>query len=314
MSFFSITSGKFVRIKEKKFDYERDLQKLVESNIKELFGLDFIRGSLNSEFHIKGTHQDLYFDTLAFDPQTMAFVILEYKKDRNISVIDQGYTYLSTLINNKAEFILEYEEQKNLKLKRTDVDWNQTRVIFISREFTPYQKGAIGFKDVPFELWEAQLFENGFCSFMQIKTAETQESISKFTKSPTVKKVTEEVKTFTFEDHNNKASAPTRALLDDLRKKIFDLDEQVKEKPVQNYIGYKINWFNFVTVHVYRDKLKAYVRMEKLENDPKKRFTKVPVSYNWGKTPLWWLDISNSADVNYMMAAIEESYKKAPDR
>ena len=149
---------------------------------------------------------------------------------------------------------------------------------------------------------------------MQIKTAETQESISKFTKSSTVKKVTEEVKTFTFEDHNSKGSASTRALLDDLRKRIFDLDEQVKEKPVQSYIGYKINWFNFVTVHVYRDKLKAYVRMEKLENDPKKRFTKVPASYNWGKTPLWWLDISNAADVSYLMAAIEESYKKAPDR
>ena len=95
MSIFSIRKGKVARIKEMKFDYERNLQKLVEENLNELFGLEFVK----SEFEVKGTHQNLFFDTLAFDPQTNAFVIIEYKKDRNFSVIDQGYSYLAALIN-----------------------------------------------------------------------------------------------------------------------------------------------------------------------------------------------------------------------
>lgn len=314
MSFFTIQNNKFVRIKEKKFDYERDLQQLIEKNLSDIFGLEFIRGSLNTEFHIQGTHQDLYFDTLAFDPQTQAFVIIEYKKDSSFSVIDQGFAYLSTLLNNKAAFILEYEEQKNVRLKMKDVDWDQTRIIFISREFTPYQKEAIGFKDVPFELWEAQLFEGGFCSLMPIKATETKESIAKFTKSVTVKEVSKEVQTFTVDDHFNKASEQTKALLKDLRDRLFALDEHVKEKPVKNYLGYRINWYNFAAVHVFRDKLKIYVRVAKLENDPQKKFTKVPTDYKWGKTPLWWIDIAKTADLDYAMKAIDESYKKAPDR
>lgn len=85
MSLFSIRGGKFVRIKEKKFDYERDLQKLVEDNLEEFFGLEIVK----SEFRLKGTYQkDLYIDTLAFDPEIGAFAIIEYKKDRNFSVID----------------------------------------------------------------------------------------------------------------------------------------------------------------------------------------------------------------------------------
>jgi len=271
MSIFSIKDEKVTRLKEKKFDYEKNLQKLVENNLAELFGLEFIK----SEFEIKGTHQTLYFDTLAFDSQASAFVIIEYKKDRNFSVIDQGYSYLAALINNKAEAILEYQERHaGSKLKKADVEWNSTRVIFIAPQFTSHQKGAIGFKDVPFELWEVQLFENGLCSFSPIKTAETKDSISKFTESATVKKVSAEVKTFSLDDHRKKASDETKSLLDALREKIFEIDESVSERPVQNYLGYKINWYNFVSVHVFRDKLRLYVRMAKLENDPQKNLLK----------------------------------------
>ncbi len=215
-------------------------------------------------------------------------------------------------LNNKAEFVLEYEEQKNTKLKKADVDWNQTRVIFIAREFTPYQKGAIGFKDIPFELWEVQIFDNGLCSLAQIKTAEMQESISKFTKSSTVRQVSQEVKTFAFEDHYNRGSTETKNLLTELRKRILELDEHIKETPVKSYLGYKLNWFNFVSVCVYRDKLRVIVRMKRLENDPKQRFTKEPAPEK--HTPLWWIEFSNPAEMNYIMRAIEESHAKAPDR
>jgi len=45
------------------------------------------------------------------------------------------------MLDNKAEFILQYNESAHLptKLKREDVEWSQSRIIFIAPEFTKYQ-------------------------------------------------------------------------------------------------------------------------------------------------------------------------------
>jgi hypothetical protein len=68
----------------------------------------------------------LFFITscASLDNENKSFVIIEYKIDQSFSVIDQGYAYLGLLLNNKAEFILEYNERKSLSLKRGDVDWS----------------------------------------------------------------------------------------------------------------------------------------------------------------------------------------------
>jgi hypothetical protein len=68
------------------------------------------------------------------DNESKAFVIIEYKNDRNFSVVDQGMAYLSFMLNNKADFILEYNESPHSSpnLKREEVDWSQSRTIFIS--------------------------------------------------------------------------------------------------------------------------------------------------------------------------------------
>jgi hypothetical protein len=65
--------------------------------------------------------------------------IIEYKRDKNFSVIDQGYACLALLLNNKAEFILLYNEKNMNPLRKEDVDWTQSRVIFVSPSFTTYQ-------------------------------------------------------------------------------------------------------------------------------------------------------------------------------
>ncbi|MFZ0328463.1 MAG: hypothetical protein WBP64_05315 [Nitrososphaeraceae archaeon] len=54
---------------------------------------------VRSEFELHGFR----IDTLAFDKESKAFVIIEYKKDRNLSVVDQGIAYLNLMLNNKAD-------------------------------------------------------------------------------------------------------------------------------------------------------------------------------------------------------------------
>ena len=83
-------------IKESSFKLEREIQYLIEQNLKIVLRLDFIR----SEFSLN----NFRIDTLAFDRESKSFVIVEYKRDKTFSVIDQGYAYLSLMLNNKADF------------------------------------------------------------------------------------------------------------------------------------------------------------------------------------------------------------------
>ena len=71
------SNGKF-------FGLEKIIQNLVENNLSTVFsGLEFIE----TEFQI----DDLRPDTIAFDTEKKSFVIIEYKKGKSYSVIDQGY-------------------------------------------------------------------------------------------------------------------------------------------------------------------------------------------------------------------------------
>ena len=157
--------GNIESLKEKPFKLEREIQTLFENNLNELMHLQLVK----SEFSIKNKR----IDTLAYDTQSNAFIIIEYKRSKNISVVDQGFTYLSLMLENKADFIVEYNETLKQNLKRTDVDWSQTRVVFVSTSFTENQKTATNFKDIAIELWEVKRYENNLISVNQRKKSKS---------------------------------------------------------------------------------------------------------------------------------------------
>ena len=101
-------------LKEVAFKLEKDIQNLFEDNLKNTTDLKMIK----SEFTIKSNR----IDTLAFDEESKSFVIIEYKRNQNYSVIDQGVSYLNLMLEYKADFIVEYNETQKENLKRTDVD------------------------------------------------------------------------------------------------------------------------------------------------------------------------------------------------
>src|SRR5258708_2201197 len=132
MPIYKNTNNKLVAIKEQKVALESDLQKLTEQNLEAVFGLTFVSGSLNKQFSVRVNEQDFYLDTLAFDKSKNSFVIIEYKKDKSFSVIDQGFAYLSAMLNNQAAFVLELNERLNKSYEeRTSIGKNH--VLFSSR-------------------------------------------------------------------------------------------------------------------------------------------------------------------------------------
>lgn len=293
---------KLAKVKERNVPTERDIQKITEQNLREIFGLEYI----SSEFALK----NLRIDTLCFDVGNKSFVIIEYKKDRSFSVVDQGFAYLSLMLNNKTEFLVEYNERSKIKnLRRGDIDWSQSRVIFISPFFTSYQKEAINFKNLPIELWEIRLYGDNLIEYRNIEPLESSEKIETITGSKFIKDITREVKTYDLDYHLKKGSEKTRKLFYLLREKILDMGE-ISEKCLKFYVGYRIGdgYINFCSVHFYKEKLETPILIpdNKLK-DPKKWTKKMPKSYGWAKN-LKLFQIASEKDIPYAIDLIKQSY------
>lgn len=82
MQIFNLSKSNLLNLKEIPFKLEKDIQNVFEANMNILTGLKFIK----SEFTIKNNR----IDTLAFYEESKAFVIIEYKRSQNYSIIDQG--------------------------------------------------------------------------------------------------------------------------------------------------------------------------------------------------------------------------------
>jgi RecB family endonuclease NucS len=113
MPIYSVEKGSLKEISEKSIEFEKDIQDMVEKNLDTIFGVEFV----SSEFQL----HELRVDTLGFDKESNSFVIIEYKSDKNILVINQGYAYLALLLNNKAELILLYNEMRKGSLRKNNV-------------------------------------------------------------------------------------------------------------------------------------------------------------------------------------------------
>ena len=85
MKLFNIQDRNFTQIKNNPFKVEREIQDIVEKNVNVIFNVEFVKSELRV--------QNFRFDTLCFDNENNSFVIIEYKKGKSYSVIDQGYTY-----------------------------------------------------------------------------------------------------------------------------------------------------------------------------------------------------------------------------
>jgi len=302
MQVFHIEADKLKYIDESPFRSEKELQKIIDSNLKRIFNLDLIK----AQFPVG----DLRIDTVAYDSNNKSFVLIEYKNNVNFSVIDQGYTYLNLLIANKAEFILLYREITGKELKKEDIDWSATRVLFISPEFTKYQVRAISV-DLPIELIEIHRFSNDSIVLNRIETNKNVavSATSSSFNSQIVKKVAREIKLYSEDYHLNKTSEKLKGIYQYLKDRIMGLGENIVVKPHKNYISF-IASTNFVDIHVAKSKLKLWLNLKKGElNDPQHISRDVSTIGHWGNGE-YNIDVKDEHNLEYLMNLIEQSYKK----
>ena len=301
MAIYYSKENNFFTIREVPFARERDMQNLVEAHVETMLGLQLVC----SEFVVG----DFRIDSLVYDCSAKAFAIIEYKRDKNFSVIDQGYAYLSTMLNNKADFILEYNEVMQSPLQRSAVDWSQSRVIFIAPSFTAYQRQAINFQDMPIELWELKKFEKGLVSFNKIKSDGARESIqtlsSESVESP-IKEVNKEIKVVTEAQHLEGKPEHILDLYQRLKEQIMALGD-VELKPTKLWLGFRTTR-NFVDIHLQNSALKMWLNMPAGElNDTLKVARDVSNLGHWGNGS-YEIRVVDDERLAYLYDLINQSY------
>ncbi len=300
MNLYNLAKNSSIKhIKEKPFKLERDIQNVFENNLKDIMGLTLVK----SEFSIKNKR----IDTLAYDNQSNAFIIIEYKRSKNISVVDQGFTYLSLMLENKADFIVEYNETLKQNLKRTDVDWSQTRVVFVSTSFTENQKTATNFKDIAIELWEVKRYENNVLSINAVKKSKSAESIKPITSSNTkLASVTKEIKVYTEEEHLNNKPEEIVELYDNYKEAILNLADDIEVKANKLYVAFKKEK-NLSDIVILKKGLKIFINLTKGSlDDPKGLMRDVSDTGHWGNGD-YEVVVKDTKDLEYIMSLIKQA-------
>jgi len=303
MPIFKVKKSKLNLLKEKHNEPERNIQNLTEENLDIIFGWEFVA----SELQIN----NFFIDTLAFDPENRAFIIIEYKKDQSFSVVDQGVAYLSQMLDNQDTFILEYNERLNKNLKRKDVDWSQSRVVFIADSFTRYQQNAIGFRDLPIELWEVKIFEEDLVSYSQLKPLTTKGSIKTLTKDKTIQKISKEI-IYPLSHHLNRIkNTKTKELFEKISEEIKNLGE-VEEISRKYGIGYWRNGIKFLEILFSQNRLTLRIRIQGYKiNDPKRLTKELNIKDDYWKKIYKDIFLKSLDQITDIMNLIKQAYEKA---
>ncbi len=301
MILYNNTSTKFNQVKEKPFKLEKEIQNIFENNLNSIMGLQLVK----SEFTIKNKR----IDSLAFDKQSNAFIIIEYKRDKNYSVVDQGLTYLNLMLQNKAEFILTYNETLQDTLHSKDVDWSQSRVAFVSPSFTENQISASDFKDFGIELWEVKQFENNTISINSIKKSNGAPSIKPLLEnSEKLKEVKENIKVYTEEDHYNSGSDATIELYEKFKTSIFNLADNIEILPQKFYIAFK-KGSNISDIEIQKKSLKIFINAKIGTLDDPKGLAKDVSNIGHRGNGDYQIQIENDKDLEYIMSLIKQVIK-----
>ena len=241
MDLYRIKKGRLVAIGQEgsSWEKEKQIQSLIEENLDAVLDLLFV----SSEMRIGKKR----IDTLAFDysdPANKTFVAIEYKKSRNISVVDQAIAYWTTMQDNKGELVSEFNEKHLYKefqsepLKRGDVAWDSARVIIISTSFTPFQKESAGFRGLPIELWTVGRFDGNLVSLERHETI-PKESTARPTKVVSGSDIDRVSSVIPREkDHVEKLSAREADLWDVFKERMLDMAD-VSYSPTQQYVGFR---------------------------------------------------------------------------
>lgn len=311
MELYKIDQQEMKKIDGSNFELERGLQTLIENNLETVMGIKFVA----SEFVV-----DKYrLDTVGYDQDVNSFVIIEYKKSSKYSVIDQGFAYLNTLLNHKADFALKFNEQFQETKKIKDFDWTQIKIIFIAGSFTAYQTDAVNNPDLPIELFEAEKYKNNYVTLNQIQKKSKMAHFS-HNKDKRRKKVTNadrgvqidnaaELVAPTEEGLLTSSSETIRDLYQSIKDTLMEWDPSFEIKPTKSYIGFRLKHHNVIEILPLTKTLKIWINLSKGQlKDPENLFRDVSQVGHWGNGD-YEITIKNDDQLEYILSLLKQGWQ-----
>lgn len=285
-------------LKQNDFKNEKELQNFFEKNIETILGYKFVE----TEFSVG----NFRIDTLSFDEEAKSFKIIEYKNVKNHSLVDQGYTYLKLLLERKADFVLKYNIKNKTCLSIEDIDWSQSRIIFVSPIFTKYQLNATDFKNMPIDLIRITRYQEGIINIDFVeKTSNVR--IQELNFDNDYKAVNKEVVVYTEEDHLNKTPERIKDLYETLKERVLELDDiDIDVKKV--YIAFK-GRTNIIDVELFQKNICVTFNVKQgYLNDPMHIAEDVSNKGHRGNGD-YRVFLKNEEDIDNIMPLIEQSLK-----
>ena len=285
-------------LKQKDFKNEKELQNFFENNIEAILGYKFI----DTEFVVG----DFRIDSLAFDEESKSFRIIEYKNVKNHSLVDQGYTYLKLMLERKADFVLQYNIKTRSSLTTQDIDWSQSRIIFVAPIYTAYQLNATDFKNIPVDLVKLTRYEDDIIEIDFIKKT-SNVKVQDIQMESIQNDVNKEIIVYTEEDHLSKVSDNIKRVYEELKNRILELDDiDVEAKKL--YIAFKGSR-NITDIEFHKNKLKVYINMKKGSlNDPLKIAKDISNTGHWGNGD-YCVTINSEDEIDNIIPLIKQSLK-----
>ena len=287
-----------IELRQNDFKSEKELQTFFEENIETILGYKFIA----TEFSVG----KFRIDTLAFDEETKSFKIIEYKNVKNYSLVDQGYTYLKLLLERKADFVLKYNIKNHTYLTLNDIDWSQSRIIFVSPVFTKYQLNATDFKNIPVDLIKVTRYQNNIIDIDFIKKT-SDVKIQEINFDNEYSAVNQEVVVYTEDDHLSKVPNRIKDLYEILKERVLELDDiDIDVKKV--YIAFK-GTTNIIDVELFRKNICVTLNIKKgCLNDPMNIAEDISDKGHHGNGD-YRVFIKNEDDIDNIIPLVRQSLK-----
>ncbi|KVZ97533.1 DUF5655 domain-containing protein [Burkholderia territorii] len=219
---------------------EKQLQSLIEANMPTFLGVRF----LASEYATGKTHKGR-IDSLGLDENGCP-VIIEYKRQSNENVINQGLFYLDWLLDHQAEFRWLVMEKLGKDVAE-QIEWAGTRLLCIAADFTRYDQHAV--QQIPrnIELIRYKLFGDDLL-LLELVNAQSVPDATAVKSAPA---------DMTAEPENPKSGGKDRSL-----------DEQLALAPteIRDLYAQTTSYLTALGDDVHEKRLKLYTAFRRLKN------------------------------------------------
>jgi predicted transport protein len=205
---------------------EKKLHVLIEKHIETFLHVRLVA----SEYSTGKTHAGR-IDTLGID-ENFCPTIIEYKRNSNANVINQGLFYLDWLMDHKAEFELLVQRKFGQEAAE-QLDWSGPRLLCVAEDFTRYDIHAIQQINRNIELLRYMFFGDDLLllDLVNVVSAKPLDKSDDGDDQP--KQYT------TQEEYLAKATPQLRELYESVRGYVTDLGDDVQERFLKWYIAYK---------------------------------------------------------------------------